>query len=62
MADNDDATASLGDTEVLSVKNPPGHAIPELDKFRDDDLKIAFLFHFPLVSSQFHTVGRRFRG
>ena len=31
-ADNEDATAPLGDSEVTRVQNPPGHAIPEVDQ------------------------------
>jgi hypothetical protein len=64
MADKEDATPSLGDTEVLSVKHPPGHAVPELGPVqRRRPRDPTFLLHFPLVSGPtFHTVGRRFRG
>jgi hypothetical protein len=40
MSDNEDSTASLGDSEILSVKYPPGDAIPEFDQPAKDGGKI----------------------
>ncbi len=42
-SNNVDATSRLGDSEVLAVKYPPRHAIPEFDQRLDDDSKISSL-------------------
>ncbi len=39
MSDNEDATASLGHSERLSVKNPVGDPIPELDQHAEKGSK-----------------------
>jgi hypothetical protein len=31
MPDNEHASPSLGDSEVLSIENPPRHAVPEFN-------------------------------
>jgi hypothetical protein len=36
MSDNEQTSTSLGHSEVLSVKDPPDHAIPEFGKAVDD--------------------------
>jgi hypothetical protein len=41
MSDNEDTPASLGYSEPLSVKNPPDHAIPELNEGLDDGRKVS---------------------
>jgi hypothetical protein len=40
MSDNEDATAALGDSEILSVQDPPGDAIPALDQPVKDNGKV----------------------
>lgn len=40
MADKEDTTATLGDSEVLSVQYPPADAIPEFDQRLEDDGKV----------------------
>lgn len=57
MSDKEDATASLRDSEVLSVSNPPGHAIPEFDQASDDSGEVVSLVHFPALSVT-HTARR----
>jgi len=41
MSDNEDATASLWNSEVLSVKHAPGDAIPELPQRPDDGAHVS---------------------
>ena len=36
-SDNEDSTTTLGDSEVLSIKHPPSHAIPATDQRFNDD-------------------------
>lgn len=38
--DNEDATAALGNSEVLSVKNSVGEPIPEFDQHPEEGAKI----------------------
>ncbi len=40
MSDKEDATASLGHSEVLSVQNSVGEAIPELSHRPEDGTKV----------------------
>ena len=40
-SDNEDAAPSLGYSEVLSVKHPPGDAVPEFDQPSNQDGKVA---------------------
>jgi hypothetical protein len=40
MSDNEHTTAPLWDSEVLRVKHPPRHAIPEFFDALDDDSEI----------------------
>src|SRR5690554_4319931 len=40
MSDNEDTAAPLRHSEVLSVKNRPGHAIPALGERPDDRFKV----------------------
>jgi hypothetical protein len=40
MSDNEDATAPLGDSEVLSVKNAVGEPIPELAQEPEEGTKV----------------------
>jgi hypothetical protein len=40
MSDNEHTTAPLRHSEVLSVKNRPGHAIPAFGERPDDRLKV----------------------
>jgi hypothetical protein len=39
MSDDEDPAASLGDSEILSVKNPPGQPIPALGERLDNRLE-----------------------
>jgi hypothetical protein len=41
MSDNEHTAAALRHSEVLSVKNRPGHAIPEFGERPDDCFKVA---------------------
>tara|TARA_Y100000310_G_scaffold258685_1_gene267163 strand:- start:53 stop:187 length:135 start_codon:yes stop_codon:yes gene_type:complete len=41
MSDNEDSTASLGNSEVLRVKHAPLKAVPELGQLTDDDSEIS---------------------
>jgi hypothetical protein len=41
MADNEDAAASLGHAEPLSVQHPPGEPIPEVGQRPEDGAKVA---------------------
>ncbi len=40
MSDNEDATATLGHSEELSVQHPPGATIPEVRQRREDGAKV----------------------
>jgi len=40
MSDNEHTAAALGHSEILSVKNPPAHAIPEFDQPSKDGGKV----------------------
>lgn len=39
-SDNEHTAAALGHSEVLSVKHPPDHAVPEFDQATDDDSEV----------------------
>ena len=39
-SDNEHAAASLGHSEILSVKHPPGDAIPQFDQPLKDDSEV----------------------
>jgi hypothetical protein len=39
-SDNEHAAPALGDSEILSVKNPPGDAIPAFDQLAKDDSEV----------------------
>ena len=41
MSDNEHTLASLGQSEVLSVKYPPGHAIPEVNQRIEDESEVS---------------------
>lgn len=40
-SDNEHTAAALGHSEVLSVKHPPDHAVPEFDQPPNDDGEVA---------------------
>ena len=50
MSDKEDAAASLGNSEVLSVQNSVGEAIPELSHRPEDGADPALRRDFDLVA------------
>lgn len=41
MADKEHTLPVLGESEILSVKDPPAHAIPELDHAPNDGAEVS---------------------